>query len=213
MVEKHTANIARASSIILLCALFSISGCTKKPDDRTLLEAWKLCEALEYEDAYPMVRDYLLHHPRNPVAHYLLGKCYQQQENPALTLAKGELDMARSLFEADGDLSVLANAMTAAEFQSTLHCDTVLVLLRTIIDAEEEGMPPSAGAPLLRIALEHAQKAAYFNPESVFILDLTNTLERMLEAVESTKINEMPRMPEVPKRPALPSSSPGAWVA
>lgn len=178
-----------------------------------MLEAWKLCEALEYQKACPMVRDYLLHYPRNPVAHYLLGKCYQQQENPALTLAKGELDMARSLFEADGDLSVLANAMTSDEFQSTLHCDTVLVLLRTIIDAEDEGMPPSAGIPVLRIALEHAQKAAVFNPKSVFILDLTNTLERMLEAAESTGKPNLPTMPEIPKSPAPPPSPSGALIA
>ena len=210
MVERHSmhpiANMAKQCHIVLLCALILASGCGKKSDDSTLLEAWKLCEALEYTKASPMVRDYLLRHPRNSVAHYLLGKCYQQQEKPALTLAKGELDMARSLFEADGDLSVLANAMTPAEYQSTLHCDTVLVLLRTIIDAEEEGMPPRAGIPLLRIALEHAQKAAFFNPKSVFILDLTHTLETMLDAASSTPA------PEKPVKPSLPSSSPGKWL-
>ena len=86
-------------SILLLCATVEISGCKKKPTDKELVEAWTLCENLEYEKAFPLVREYLLQYPDNPVAHYLLGKCYQQREQPALTLAKGELDMARFLFE------------------------------------------------------------------------------------------------------------------
>lgn len=147
------------------------------------------------------MREYLLQYPDNSVAHYLLGKCYQQREDAALTLAKGELDMALFLFDRDGDLSVLSEAMTASEYRATLHCDIVLVLLRTIIEAEEQGMSPDAGIPVLRVALEHARKAAYFNPDSVFILDLTQTLETMIAAAENPPRSIVPEPPrqQVPK--------------
>jgi len=190
-----------------------MSGCNKKPTDKELVEAWTLCENLEYEKAFPLVREYLLQYPDNPVAHYLLGKCYQQREQPALTLAKGELDTARFLFERDGDLSVLDKAMTAEEFQATLHCDTVLVLLRTVIEAEEDGLPPEDGIPILHIALEHAQKAAEFNPKSPFILDLAHTLESMLDAAEHAPKNKPQEIPQTPTPKPKPSPPPpGAWL-
>lgn len=210
MVKKHTTysvkNYLNGCHLALWCMFFMIFGCTKKPDNNTLLKSWKLCEALEYQEAFPKIRDYLLYHPRSSVAHYLLGKCYQQQSNPALTLAKGELDMARNLFDTDGDLSILADTMTASQFQSTLHCDTVLVLLRTIIDAEEEGVPENMSTSLLKIAIEHARKAAYFNPKSVFISELTNTLEEMMSARISKK------RPKYPVKASPPISPPGKWI-
>ena len=183
-----------------------MSACQGTIDDSDLVIAYTLCEKLEYEKAFPIVREYLLRYPDNSVAHYLLGKCYQQREDAALTLAKGELDMALFLFDRDGDLSVLSEAMTASEYRATLHCDIVLVLLRTIIEAEEQGMPPNAGIPILRIALEHARKAAYFNPDSVFILDLTQTLETMIAAAENPPKSIVPESPRrtVPKPNPLP---------
>ena len=104
--------------------------------------------------------------------------------------------------------------MTAEEFQATLHCDTVLVLLRTVIEAEEQGLPPEDGIPILHIALEHAQKAAEFNPESPFILDLAHTLESMLEAAEHAQKYKAPEIPQAPtpKPKPKPSPPPGTWL-
>ncbi len=196
-------------SLLLLCTVAEITGCKGKPSDEKLVEAWTLCENLKYEQAFPIIREYLLHYPDNSVAHYLLGKCYQKREHPALTLAKGELDMARFLFERDRNLSVLGEAMTAEQFQATLHCDTVLILLSTIIEAEEQGMPPEEGTPILRIALEHARKAVELNPESPFIIDLAHTLETMLESAEKAKKYKTPEVFETPE-PKPPS--PGQWL-
>ena len=168
-----------------------------------LVEAWKYCEALEYKTAFPLVRAYLLSHPRNAVAHYLLGKCYQQQGKPALTLAKGQFDMARFLFDADGDMSILAELMRPSEFQATLHCDTALVLLRTVIEAEDAGMPQNASIPVLRVARDHARKAAYFSPDSFFISDLAQTLDAMLEMVAP---------PEEPEERPQTLPPPGQWT-
>jgi tetratricopeptide (TPR) repeat protein len=143
---------------LMLSSMLLMSACRNRVDDSDLVNAWTLCEALEYEEAFPIVREYLFLHPDNSVAHYLLGKCYQQRENPALTLAKGELDMALFLFDRDGDLSVLSEAMTGSEYRATLHCDIVLVLLRTIIEAEEQGMPPNAEYPFCALPLNMQER-------------------------------------------------------
>ncbi len=187
---------------IVVCVAVLISSCTENTSDAILLEAYKRCEALEYDSALPLIRQGLMRRPRDPVGHYLLGKYYQHRENPALTLAKGQFDMARYLFDADGDISILAGIMTPSEFQATLHCDTALVLLRTVIQAQEDGLPTAVSIPVLRVASEHARKARYFNADSPFILDLANTLEQMLEDVTGQTQRD--------ERPTLPPSS-GRW--
>ncbi len=190
---------------VALCMAVAVSGCTRAPDDMMLKEAFLLCEDLQYEAALPLIRAYLTQNPRSTVGHYLLGKYYQHRDEPALTLAKGQFDMARHLFDVDGDLSILEEVMTAREYQATLHCDSALVLLRTTIEAEEAGVPQQAALPILRAARDHARKARYFNPQSAFIVDLANTLETMVDAISE------PTPPEDEPAPAPELPSPGAW--
>ncbi|HDP34283.1 MAG TPA: hypothetical protein ENN29_04140 [Candidatus Hydrogenedentes bacterium] len=195
--------MAQFCCFVAVVAVFGASACGKRPDDALLLKAWNHCEALEYNSAFPLVREYLLAHPRNPVAHYLFGKCHQQREKPSLTIAKGQYDMARYLFDLEGDMSILADIMTPSDFQATLHCDTALALLRTVVEAEEAGMPQKTSIPVLRLARDHARKAAYFSPTSFFIRDLAQTLDTMLDRIAP---------PDTPQHepPVLPP--PGRWT-
>lgn len=187
-----------------LVILMLLPGCRAAPDKNTLIDAWQLCENLEYAAAMPLVRAFLLQNPRDPVAHYLLGKCYQNSEESQLTLAKGEFDMALNLFDAEGDLSILEGIMTAAEFQATLHCDTALVLLRSVLEAEKAGLPQYASLPALRSALDHAQKGLYFNPKSEFLQELVLSLEFMVRRVEEDRVpSPLPPPPPLPPRDTL----------
>lgn len=181
---------------VLACVVLAAAGCDRRSDDAMLVDAFMLCEALEYEAALPLIREYLMRNPRNAVGHYLLGKYYQHRDEPALTLAKGQLDMARNLFDTYGDLSILADVMTPSEFQATLHCDTALVLLRTAVEATEQNIPREATMPVLRKARDHARKARYFNPDSSFIADLAETLEEMVSDAD-----RLPPDEEVPPPP------------
>ncbi len=173
-------------------ALLALPGCGTAPDKELLWDAWQRCEALEYATAMPLVRVYLLRHPRDPVAHYLLGKCYFNYPEPELTLAKGQFDMARFLFDADGNLSVLEGVMSASEFQATLHCDTALALMRAVVEADKAGMPQHAALPVLRTALDHAKKGMYHNPESVFLRDLVFSLEVMMRQLDEPELSPVP---------------------
>ncbi len=184
---------------VLLCVALAASGCNRQSNEAMLVDAFMLCEALEYEAALPLIRESLMRNPRNAVGHYLLGKYYQHREEPALTLAKGQFDTARNLYDTYGDLSILADVMTPAEFQATLHCDTALVLLRTVVEATEQGMPRDATMPVLRTARDHGRKARYFNPDSSFISDLAETLEEMVSDAETLAPRE-----EEPPPPPLP---------
>ena len=178
--------------LCVVVALLALPGCGTAPDKELLWDAWQRCEALEYATAMPLVRGYLLRHPRDPVAHYLLGKCYFNYPEPELTLAKGQFDMARFLFDADGNLSVLEGVMSASEFQATLHCDTALALMRAVVEADKAGMPQHAALPVLRTALDHAKKGMYHNPESVFLRDLVFSLEVMMRQLDEPELSPVP---------------------
>jgi len=165
-------------------ALLALPGCGTAPNKELLWDAWQRCEALEYATAMPLVRVYLLRHPRDPVAHYLLGKCYFNYPEPELTLAKGQFDMARFLFDADGNLSALEGVMSASEFQATLHCDTALALMRAVVEADKAGMPQHAALPVLKTAMDHARKGLYHNPDSSFLRELVFSLEIMVRELD-----------------------------
>jgi hypothetical protein len=185
-----------APSVCFVCAVvlsLPLIGC-RLNYDALLIQAWDQCESLKYEEAEPLVRSCLRHRPRNAVAHYLLGKCYASLETPELTLAKGQFDMARYLFDNHGDLAGLTDRMTPSEFQATLHCDTALILMRTVVAADQDGMPLKASLPVLRTALDHARKGLYFNPDSEFLQALTYSLDRMIGEAE----------PDTPESPAEP---------
>ncbi len=177
--------ISRSTGHCILIIFALLSGCHQTaPNKDVLREAWRLCESLEYSEAMPLVRHYLLRYPRDPVAHYLLGKCYLNYPEPELTLAKGQYDMARHLFDADGDLSVLEGVMSASEFQATLHCDTALALMRAVVEADKAGMSQRAARSVLKTALDHARKGLYHNSGSSFLQELVVSLELMVRELD-----------------------------
>lgn len=175
--------LRRSVTVLLLVGLCLLSpACYRAPDPaETLLIAWKLCEALHYEKAYPLIQDYLQHTPDDAVAHYLLGRCFFTQQPPQLTRSKGEYDYARQLLENNGDLGILSDKMTLDEFRATLHCDTALTLLQTVVEAEKAGMPSRAALGVLKTAHHHVEEGLFYNPTSAFLRDLEQSLQEMLQ--------------------------------
>lgn len=168
-------------SVILLIMAGCMQGClSHSPDHAPLERAWDLCEALQYDAAFPMVREYLLRHPESAMGHYLLGKCYMARQQSELTLAKGEFDTARALFDQREDLEGLDARMTPDQFRAALHCDTALALLRTVYEAERQGIPMNRARPILRNALDHARQGLAYHPESSFLEELTAALSKLL---------------------------------
>lgn len=183
--QHHFSVLSRLQVLTVPClilCLLATAACHRSRDpEEGLLIAWKLCEALHYDDAYPLVLAHLQKDPGNAVAHYLLGRCFFSQDPPQLTRAKGEYDQARQILEDSGEMSILEGKMTANEFKATLHCDTALTLLQTVVEAEKAGMPPRAAVGVLKTAHHHVEEGLYYNPGSSFLQDLSHTLQQMLE--------------------------------
>lgn len=174
---------------VLVIAAGIAQGCHPRWDGHaSIRRAWDLSEALQYDAAFPIVREHLLRYPHSAVGHYLLGKYYMAREEPELTLAKGEFDTARAFFEARENLEGLEEIMTPDQFRATLHCDTALVLLRTVYEADRQGIPMNRAAPILQTALDHARQGLAYNPQSSFLQELTATLTRLL-----AELGEMPQ--------------------
>jgi len=172
-----------------MLALFScmLAACHHNPDpDTVLLNAWRLCEKLSYTEAYPLVLESLQAAPGNAVAHYLLGRCFFTQSPPQLTRAKGEYDLALQLLDKNGDLSVLAGKMSEEEFRATLHCDTALALLQTVVEAEKAGMPPRTAVGVMKTALFHVNEGLRFNPASSFLQELSQTLRHLVDVMNES---------------------------
>ncbi|NLN91898.1 MAG: tetratricopeptide repeat protein [Candidatus Hydrogenedens sp.] len=189
--ETHFSTVLRRLTTATLLLVLCLAGaaCRRAHDpEETLLIAWKLCEALHYEEAYPLIVENLQKNPDDAVAHYLLGRCFFTQKPPQLTRAKGEYDQARQILEDSGNMSILDGKMTPDEFRATLHCDTALTLLQTVVEAEKAGMPPRAALGVLKTACHHVEEGLHYNPGSSFLQDLNQTLQHMLRFMESPEV-------------------------
>ena len=122
------------------------------------------------------MKEYLLAHPRDAAAHYVLGKCYLHRQDVNTTLAKGEFETALFCFDGNPDLGVLAPEMTPDQFRSAVHRDIALALMRAIYEGDGQGLPPSVMFPALDQALEHVRNRPA--PRSQLLLPARNGASR-----------------------------------
>lgn len=168
----------KVAACVILCSAAFLPGCHPDAgDDEMLSQAWGHSEAKEFAAAFPLVRDYIARHPRNPAAHYLLGKCFVNRTPPELTRAKGEFDTARFLCES-GDFSGVPGIDVPQEaFLAANHYETALTLLLTAIEANKAGITLRASLGILRTALDHTNRGLQMNPASSPLAELRSTLE------------------------------------
>jgi hypothetical protein len=168
--------IALAFSLLLAAAL---TGCRREAGIEVLRQAWNDAAARRVDAALPLAKDYLAARPEDAAAHYVLGKCYLHRQDANTTLAKGEFETALHYFEENGDLGVLAPEMTAVLFQSAIHRDIALALMRVLYEGDGQRFPGPVLYPVLDLALQHVSKGLGFDPSSAFLLDMQRSLESL----------------------------------
>ncbi len=174
------------NGMALLCGLIAgilllLSGC-RSDTNKDLAQAWQYCAEKKFEAAVPLLRDYLGHYPRNPAAHFLLGKCFANRTPAEYTRAKGEFDMACFLYEA-GDYAGVPDATATPEsFLAEIHYETSQVLLRIVIEAQNDGIAAPATLNILNAALKHANEGLRLNPEFTALANLKSTLEKVIRS-------------------------------
>ncbi len=179
-VLQATANVLAIASLAA-----TLAGCRREAGPELLQQAWKLTAARQVTEALPLVKTYLSWHPADASAHYVLGKCYLNRQDANTTLAKGEFETARHFFGKNHELGVLAREMTPDQFQSALHRETALALMRALYEGDGKGVPGKLLYPVLEEALRQTHEGLRFDPSSGFLQDMEKSLESMAQGSPS----------------------------
>ncbi len=187
---RHRTGTVLAVTAVLAAAL---AGCRREAGPEVLQQAWKHAVERRVGEALPLAKDYLAGHPEDAAAHYVLGKCYLHRPDVNTTLAKGEFETALHYFGKTKNLGILAPEMTAELFQSALHRDIALALMRAIYEGGSRGLPGPVMYPVLDQALKHVHEGLRFDPSSGFLQEMSRSLEELRKGRPS---------PAPPPRPA-----------
>ena len=175
----------------------AVVGCRRDPGPEQLHLAWQHASDRRVDEALPLVKGYLIAHPRDAAAHYVLGKCYLHRQDVNTTLAKGEFETALHCFDTNPDLGVLTPEMTPDQFRSAVHRDIALALMRAIYEGDGQGLPPSVMFPVLDQALDHVRTGLRLDPASSFLREMEQSL------------TELRRGRPAPEPPPAPQPRPG----
>jgi len=184
MRKKHYIGLGWGQvSAALVCGILSATfGCAGPENTVWLQQAWEYAAADSLSQAYPLARNYALAHPDSPTAHFLLGRCYANLPKPELTRAKGEFDMAAFLLRDVSRMDLPDREQTLEEFQSAIHYETALVLVRIVAEAGKAGMSKQATSGILATALHHVREGMRLSPASQELIALE---ERLMATLES----------------------------
>ncbi len=179
------------------------AGCQPVPDENQLLEAARLVQETNLEEAEPLIRDYLYHHPRDPGAHVLLARCYLYTFEVNLTIAAGELETARYWLDQTGDpgpVSTFGEQQDSIRF--VIHHDLARTYTRAIYHALENPLPPDALRAMARRALDNIDAALALQPGHAFLQDMRQELRPLLQGgvrrpVRGPRHSALSRAPEL----------------
>ncbi|MFP4500852.1 MAG: hypothetical protein ACLFTT_07630 [Candidatus Hydrogenedentota bacterium] len=184
----HAAGIvavALAAGVAVLTAGYA-AGCAPAPPDHAVLaKAYDNFDAMRYEAAVTGVKSYLLHHPRDAGAHWLLGACYRNMTPPWLTLAEGEFGVALALLEQTGRPGGLDRFADTQSLTFEIHRGRALAGMQWILAAMDRGMKPHHIRRLARQTLDHVQEALAMRPDHEELEEMRVTLRGLLDETET----------------------------
>ncbi len=190
--------LSRWGRVVLGLLLCAMTGCRQTPGKAVIEQAYTQAEAYDWRTVLPLVKDYLVYHPRDAGAHLLLARCYLEVTPPTLAIADGELQTALELAASGGDLGPYADRLTRDQFIAFVHEKRAKMYMR----GYQEGLRMSAAPEVLRRQLEHSldevQRGLATDSQSSVLLEMQQTLEETLAALESLKLERAPRERRTP---------------
>ena len=157
-------------------------GCTPVPGADQLREAARLVQETNLEEAEPLIRDYLYHHPRDPGAHVLLARCYLYTFEVNLTIAAGELETARFWLDQTGDPGpVRTFGEQQDDIRFVIHHDLARTYTRAIYHALENPLPPHALRAMAQRALDNIDAALALQPDHALLRDMRQELRPLVQ--------------------------------
>jgi len=189
--------MTRYAVSFLLATILLTFGCKKDADPHLFEQAEYLILEQRYEEAIPLLKQFLLNQPRHSGAHYYLGRCYfASTRNFWFALAEGEIQTALVLFERDGKKSAIPR-FSDVYFEFICHIDMAKIRLKQAMFLMENLGDFGTARTLLEQAahsVEHARRIAPDSPD-------VPTMEQL--------INDFRRSLELPSRPVSPPRTEG----
>lgn len=184
--------LARAASGFAVALSLLLAGCGEPPYDATgLRQAAELgVKENKWPEARPLIREHLLRHPNDPVAHYYYGLSFLHLGEPQLTIAEGELLTAQALIERDHPVHQEALERDLQHFLGELHQKTALVYMRAYYESFRFNVPVDVQRELLKKSIAQTEQGLKANPNS-------KHLEEYLEALQEQLKGTPQRMPDV----------------
>lgn len=165
---------------IMLTLLAAGMACTPAASRHAQLEdAYAHFAGMRYDQALPLVKDYLVHVPHDPSAHWLLGACYRNLTPPWLTVAEGEFRTAQELFEATGWRGALARFTDDSSLEFELHRGRALAGMQWILEAMDRGLRARYIHDLAEQALGHVERARALAPGDEELAEMEATLREI----------------------------------
>ena len=166
----------------LAAAALLLVGCAPPDYDPTLLEqAAQLGEKEQrWDEARLLIRDHLLRHPVDPVAHYYYGLSFLHRKEAQLTLAEGELLTAQALLERNGDIPDGLLGKDPVAFKGEVYQKTALVYMRAYYESFRFNVPPEAQRDLLKRAIAQTEIGLKADPDSIQMKDYQDALKGLL---------------------------------
>ena len=172
-------------------------------EDGDLLEQGEhLMLEARWQEAIPVLRAHLLRNPRDPGAHFYLGRAYLLHALPLLVHAEGELKTALYLFHEQGGESPIER-FDDTYFELACHLELSKVHLSVV----QMVMNAGGRRELLERALEqcdeHLDAARRIDPESPDVEQLETLLTDLRAAIDEAPLPE-PDPPQEPSEPTEP---------
>ncbi len=162
---------------LVLLACLALGAC-RGADDRALMaQACALGEEYRWEEAEPLLKRYLLAHPDDASAHFLLGRCYMHRLDPWLANADGEYRTARQLLRRTGTPGYLEEKQPPAQFEATVYREMARVHMRRSREAFTLGVPEAVVQPELGRALEDVERGLALDPDSESLKEMQEALK------------------------------------
>lgn len=139
---RRSNALAGAAALLLVAAG---AGCGSEPPGA---EAFDHAEFLvlegRFEEAIPVLKAFLVHHPEHTGAHYYLGRAYYNaRESFWFALAEGEIRTALALFERQGRANPI-DRFSPEYFELSCYLDIARIHGRQAAAAIAAGLPRRA---------------------------------------------------------------------
>jgi len=159
----------RARACIVAAVVATAAACAPHPSPDELAaqfaEAERLCLEGEFADAKVMLKQYLLHDPTNPGAHYYLARTYMLSKDFRPAMAEGEFQTALRLFLRQDRESGIKR-FKPEYFEMMCYLDSARVLYLHCVGGLSAGASPRLFDEPLQRALGYVDKARTVMPKA-----------------------------------------------